>query len=98
MALSEGNLFVDGFRGKAGGNIVFRKHKSGKLIIPKNRKKSTKPPTEQQLKIRDTFKEAVICAKAVMQNALNSVYGKAVQSIKVHTTIASHRLATGKSH
>jgi hypothetical protein len=80
MARTEGNVFVDGFRGKVGGNMVFRKRKSGKLIIAKNKKKSTLPPTEEQLKIRDTFKEAVIYAKAVMQNApLKAMYDKAVK-------------------
>ena len=79
MARTEGNVFVDGFRGKVGGNMVFRKRKSGKVIVAKNPKKGTTPPTEAQQQIRDKFKESTIYAKAVMQNPeLKAMYAQAV--------------------
>ncbi|MEO8583654.1 MAG: hypothetical protein ABI415_07645 [Flavitalea sp.] len=77
MARSEGNLFVDGFTGKVGGNMVFRKRRSGSLIVAKNRKRNTLAPTEAQARVREIFREGSIYGKSVMQNpALKAMYEK----------------------
>lgn len=80
MARSEGNLFVDGFRGKVGGNMVFRRTRSGKVIVSKNRKPWDGPGTEEQLNIQGRFRESIIYAKAAIRDPeLKGMYAAAIR-------------------
>ncbi len=80
MAFSQGNLFVDGFYGKVGGNMVFRRKRSGKLVVAKNQRPSDGPPSEVQLNIRQRFREGIIYGTAVMKDPeLKAMYAAAVR-------------------
>lgn len=68
MAINSDNLFTEGFRGTVGGNMTFRRKRSGKVIVSKKAKASEIPPTEEQLEIRKRFKRAITYAKAIVKN------------------------------
>ncbi len=80
MGKSIDNLFADGFTGKIGKNMVFRQKKSGTVIVAKSPRKTRNPVTEESLKIRSAFKEAVKYARAISKNPVNSVLKDAYQA------------------
>jgi hypothetical protein len=63
MAQSKDNFMTYGLSGTIGRLVTFS-IRAGKVIVGKVRRKSTKPPTEDQLEVRDIFGNAVTYGKA----------------------------------
>ncbi len=89
MAITIENLFAAGFSGKVGGNMVFRRRKSGKIVIAKAPKKSDVPPSEKQRELRNKFARGTAYAKRVRDNAeLYALYAMAVEGDQIPTNLA----------
>jgi len=60
--------------------MVFRRKRSGKLVVAKNARPSDEPPSEVQLKVRERFRECIIYGTAVMKDPeLKAMYAAAVR-------------------
>lgn len=95
MAITIDNLFAAGFSGKVGNNMVFRKRKSGKIVIAKAPKKSTVPPSKKQLELRSKFAKGTQYAKVVRANpGLYELYALAVKDDQTPTNVAIRDLYT----
>lgn len=80
MAINSDNLFTEGFRGTVGGNMTFRRTKSGKVIVSKKRKASEEPPTEGQVITQNRFKRGITYAANVLKDLVKkALYGSKVQ-------------------
>lgn len=89
MAISVENLFAAGFSGKVGGNMVFRRRKSGKIVIAKAPRKSEVPPSKKQQELRNKFARGTAYAKRVRDNEeLYALYALAVQGDQIPTNLA----------
>ncbi len=65
MAINENNVIVEGASGKFGKKLVFRQ-KGALTVMAKAPKKTTKLPSEGQLRRRELFDEASFYARAVI--------------------------------
>lgn len=73
MAKNSDNLFTEGFRGTVGGNMTFRRKKSGKVVVSKKRGSSKKPLTADQVTTNNRFKRAIKFAKSIIKDAASKL-------------------------
>jgi hypothetical protein len=67
-------VVTHGLRGMVGGMLVF-KQVNGKTVVAQRPRKSSKPPTEDQLERQQKFREAAIYAKnAIKEPQLKEIY------------------------
>jgi len=89
MAITIDNLFASGFSGKVGGNMVFRRRKSGKIVIARAPKKSKIAPSEKQRAMRGRFATATKYARLVRDNpSLYAQYAAAVEGDQTPSNLA----------
>jgi len=79
MAKSKNNVITHGLSGKIGDMLVFTQ-RAGKTIVGKIPDRSTVAPSDKQQKVNKKFQEAIIYAKAAIQDpATKAAYAAAAK-------------------
>ncbi|MFA0962409.1 hypothetical protein AB9P05_11455 [Roseivirga sp. BDSF3-8] len=88
MPIIENNPWIKGARGMAMKSIVYRQ-RGGKTIVSGRPAKSSKPPTEKQLRHRERFAKASDYAKmAMVHPILSAVYAAEADAMNSAYTMA----------
>jgi len=70
MAKSENNEVMFGARGKVGNLVVFKNYYGETVISKRGRKRKPLNTSEEQMLVKERFKEGVIYAKGVLQDPI----------------------------
>jgi len=87
MAISIDNLITAGMSGGLGGQVCFKNYrKTGKIVVSKKPDMSRVKPSENQLKEKSRFAEAILFAQGIISDPVKKAAYKVQEGRTVYNT------------
>jgi len=98
MAISIDNLITAGMSGGLGGQVIFKNYrKRGKIVVSKKPDMSRVKPSENQLKEKSRFAEAIRFAQGIISDPAKKAAYKVKEGNTVYNTAIKDYMQKNKS-
>ena len=98
MAISIDNLITAGMSGGLGGQVIFKNYrKRGKIVVSKKPDMSRVKPSENQLKEKSRFAEAIRFAQGIISDPAKKAAYKVKEGDTVYNTAIKDYMRKNKS-